>query len=156
VIVDESSNAGRIARVITPALVVLLVVCIVFLVIAFITLAHELERIRHVLYTQGRTIDSLNHVDAIQSRQLDMHRARLNDLTPLPADPFNDPPYAPSDQIKREQNGTGLAQENHHLRPECNHSPAISPELHGIAQESQGQPPDPRRGERTNGDGQVG
>jgi hypothetical protein len=99
--------------VITPALVVLLVVCVVFLVVAFVTLAHELGRIRHVLYSQGRTIDSLNHIDAIQSRQLDIQRARINDLTPFPAEPFIGPPYAPSEQIKREQNGTGLAEENH-------------------------------------------
>ena len=117
-IVDESSNAGRIARVITPTLVVMLVVCVVFLVVAFITFAHELEKIRHVLYSQGRTIDALNHVDAIQSRQLDLQRARLNDLTPPPADPFNGPPYAPSEQIRGEQNGAGLAEQNHHLRPE--------------------------------------
>jgi len=118
VIVDESSNAGRIARVLTPLLVVLLVVCVVFLAVAFVTLAHEIGKVRHVLYTQGRTIDSLNHVDAIQSRQLDMQRKRLNDLTPPLADPFNGPPYAPPDQIKREQNGAGLAEQNHHLRPE--------------------------------------
>lgn len=103
---------------ITPLLVVLLVVCVVFLVVAFITLAHELGQVRSLLYTQGRTIDSLNHVDAIQSRQLDIHRARINDLTPPLADPFNGPPYAPSEQICGQQNGAGLAEENHHLRPE--------------------------------------
>ena len=85
-------------------------VCVVFLVVAFITLAHECERIRHVLYSQGRTMDSLNHVDAIQSKQLDIQRARINDLTPivnLSADPFIPAPYRPADQIKGEQNGTG-------------------------------------------------
>jgi hypothetical protein len=140
--------------VITPVLVVLLVVCVIFLVIAFVTLAHELEKVRHVLYTQGRTIDSLNHVDTIQSRQLDMHRARLNDLQPFPPDPFVDLHPEPNDQIRRENNGTHPGQQNHHLRDECNHSPAIPPESHEIAPELQGQPPDPPRGERTNGDGQ--
>ena len=112
------TTGSRIARVLSPVLVVLLVVAVVFLAVAFVTLAHEIGRVRHVLYTQGRTIDSLNHVDAIQSRQLDMHRARINDLTPPLAEPFNGPPYAPSDQVKGEQNGAGLAEQNHHLRPE--------------------------------------
>ena len=101
--------------------VVLLVVAVVFLVVAFITIAHECERIRHVLHSQGRTIDTLNRIDAIQSRQLDMQRQRLNDLTPvteLSAEPFPPPPYRPSDQIKCEQNGAGPAEQNHDLRGE--------------------------------------
>jgi hypothetical protein len=62
---------------------ILLIVCVIFLTVAFITLAHEIGRVRRVLYEQGRTIDTLNHVDAIQSRQLDIQRARLDKLRPL-------------------------------------------------------------------------
>ena len=147
---------------IPPLAVILLVICVVFLAVAFLTLAQECERIRHVLYSQGRTIDSLNHVDAIQSKQLDIQRARINDLTPpvmeLPAEPFIPPPKRPTDQIKGEQNGAGLGEQNHPLRDECNHSIAIIPvipqELLGMAQEWSGQPPNDHRGEGTNGDGQ--
>lgn len=153
---------------IAPLVVVLLVVAVIFLVIAFTTLAHECERIRHVLYSQGRTIDSLNHVDTIQSRQLDIQRARINDLMPpivnLSAEPSMPPPYRPTDQIKGEQSGAEPAEQDHPFRDECNHSVAIPSaipsaiprELRGIAPELHAQPPDPRRGERTNGDGQVG
>lgn len=145
---------------IAPMVVILLVVAVVFLVVAFTTLAHECERIRHVLYSQGRTIDSLNHVDEIQSRQLDIQRARINDLMPPLAEPFIGPPYHPTDQINGEQDGSETAEQDHPFRDECDHSAAIPPaipgELRGIAPELQGQPPDPRRGERTNGDGQVG
>ena len=103
---------------IAPVVTVLLVVTVIFLVVAFITVAHECERIRRVLYTQGRTIDSLNHVDAIQSRQLDMQRARLNELIPITSCPLISPPKGPPDQVKGEQNGTGLAEQNHDLRGE--------------------------------------
>ena len=106
---------------IAPMVTVLLVVTVIFLVVAFVTLADECERIRRVLHSQGRTIDTLNRIDAIQSRQLDMQRARINDLTPvaeLSAEPFPPPPYRPGEQIKGEQNGTGPAQENHELRGE--------------------------------------
>lgn len=91
---------------IAPVVVILLVITVAFLVVAFVTLASECERIRHVLYSQGRTIDSLNHVDTIQSRQLDIQRARINDLTPpivnLSAEPSAPPPQCPADQIKGE------------------------------------------------------
>ena len=145
---------------IPPLIEILLVVCVVFLVVAFITLAHECERIRHVLYSQGRTMDSLNHVDAIQSKQLDIQRARINDLAPIPAEPFIGPPYCPTDQIKGEQNGTEAAEQDHPLCDERDHSIAIIPtipqELLGIAPELHTRPPDPARGGRANGDGQVG
>jgi hypothetical protein len=106
---------------IAPLTVVLLAVCVVFLLVAFVTLVGECERIRHVLYSQGRTIDSLNHVDAIQSKQLDIQRARINDLTPvteLSADPFIPPPYDPGEQINGQQNGAGLPEQDHPFREE--------------------------------------
>jgi hypothetical protein len=94
----------------------LLIVCIIFLLVAFATLAGQLENIRRVLHTQGRTIDSLNHVDTIQARQLDMQRHRLDDLRPLVpflTEPSIKSPYCPAHQVNGQQNGTGGPHENH-------------------------------------------
>jgi hypothetical protein len=95
---------------------ILLAVCVLFLLVAFVTLAHELGRIRRVLYEQGRTIDTLNHIDTIQSRQLDIQRARLNRLRPLVpfiTEPSIEPPYCPAHQVKCHENSSGTTHQDH-------------------------------------------
>ena len=94
----------------------LLIVCIIFLVVAFVTVARELEAIRHVLHTQARHLDTLNHVNAIQARQLQMHREDIDALKPPPFDQQINAPGRPTNQVKGQNNGSGLAQQNHPLR----------------------------------------
>ena len=94
----------------------LMIVCIIFLMVAFVTIAHELGAIRRVLHEQGRHMDSLNHVDAIQSRQLQMHREDIDGLKPPPLNETVNAPAHPTDQVKGQQNGTRPAQQDHKLR----------------------------------------
>jgi hypothetical protein len=91
----------------------LLIVCIVFLMVAFVTMAKELGAIRRVLHEQGRHMDTLNHVDAIQSRQLQMHREDIDHLKPPPPGPSINAPYRPADKVKCQQNGARLSQQDH-------------------------------------------
>jgi hypothetical protein len=94
----------------------LLIVCIIFLMVAFVTMAKELGAVRRVLHEQGRHMDTLNHVDAIQSRQLQMHREDIDALKPPPPNEFVNAPARPAYQVKREQNGARPAQQDHKLR----------------------------------------
>jgi len=94
----------------------LLIVCIVFLTVAFVTMARELAAIRRVLHEQGRHMDTLNHVNAIQSRQLQMHREDIDQLKPPPPDQRVNAPARPANQIKAQQDSTGPAQQDHKLR----------------------------------------